>query len=233
MGKDSPTFVFNMRPPNLPEALLVAAILLVPVVSQACSTTSAQGPIPTGDINVALHTYSYCGGNLQVQAYIANVNYNKVVRLNYADASGYSNPRTYLSLGYEKSVDDTDGFWEFWGVSGPVSLGGVSRLLNLTYQAVDIERFYSQTLNLPVERSGKPPPSRDDGLPDPYATPSGYSADITTWMSTKGAGSEIPIAFAKMFSNIKPLEIPSSADSSVVAARSGPAYPQKVRQVFF
>lgn len=197
--------------------------LAATALGQACSTTTAQAAVPTV-ANVSLHTYSYCGGTLNTSVYIANLCYNKVVKLYYANANRQSTPVTVIALGYDSSIPNTN--YESWTASVPISFGGISELLNLTYQAVDISETYDQVLNLKVVPSGAPPPG-PPSLPEPYARPSGFSKDISKWLAAHGSGSEIPTAFERMFLNISP-DINGAVNGSVVAARSGPSYAQKV-----
>ncbi|KAG9696846.1 glucoamylase precursor, partial [Aureobasidium melanogenum] len=187
-----------------------------------CQTTTVQASVPN-DTNVALHSYSYCGGNLDVSVYIANVNYNKVVTLYYTDSQGVSTPLTSISLGYNSSIPDTN--YEFWSANTPVYLDGITELLNLTYQATDIGQTYVQQLQLAVKASGDAPPA-PAAIPSPYATPSGFSDDITAWLAPKN-GSQADFAKTHMFLNINP-DIDGAAKGTVVAARSGPSYDQKL-----
>lgn len=89
---------------------------------------------------------------------------------------------------------------------------------------MDNAQTYFQILNIAVQASGAPAPSLSSP-PAPYATPQGFSQDISKFLSVS-ASSEASIAFDRMFLNINP-----SADDAiqgvVVAARSGPSYPQK------
>ncbi|KAG9658439.1 glucoamylase precursor, partial [Aureobasidium melanogenum] len=181
-----------------------------------CQTTTVQASVPN-NTNVALHSYSYCGGNLDVSVYIANVNYNKVVTLYYTDSQGVSTPLTSVSLGYNSSISNTN--YEFWSANTPVYLDGITELLNLTYQATDIGQTYVQQLQLAVKPSGDAPPA-PAAIPSPYATPSGFSDDITAWLAPKN-GSQADFAETHMFLNIN-LDIDGAAKGTVVAARSGP-----------
>jgi len=190
--------------------------------STPCQTTTVQAAVPTSS-NVALRSYSYCGGNLDVSVYIANVNYNKVVTLYYTDSQGVSTPLTSLALGYNSSIPNTN--YEFWSASTPVYLDGITQLLNLTYQAKDIGQTYVQQLQLPVKASGNAPPS-PAAIPAPYATPNGFSDDITSWLAPK-SGSQADFSKTRMFLNINP-DIDGAAKGTVVAARSGPSYDQKL-----
>jgi glucoamylase len=190
--------------------------------STPCQTTTVQASVPS-DTNVALSSYSYCGGNLDVSVYIANVNYNKVVTLYYTDSQGVSTPLTSLALGYNSSIPNTN--YEFWSASTPVYLDGITELLNLTYQAKDIGQTYVQQLQLDVKASGNAPPS-PAAIPAPYASPNGFSDDITSWLAPKN-GSQAEFSKTRMFLNINP-DIDGAAKGTVVAARSGPSYDQKL-----
>ncbi|KEQ62318.1 glucoamylase precursor [Aureobasidium melanogenum CBS 110374] len=188
----------------------------------ACQTTTVQASVPN-NTNVALHSYSYCGGSLDVSVYIANVNYNKVVTLYYTDSQGVSTPLTSVSLGYNSSIPDTN--YEFWSANTPVYLDGLTELLNLTYQATDIGQTYVQQLQLAVKASGSPPPA-PAAIPSPYASPSGFSDDITAWLAPSN-GSQADFSKTHMFLNINP-DIDGAVKGTVVAARSGPSYDQKL-----
>ncbi|THW21717.1 glucoamylase precursor [Aureobasidium pullulans] len=187
-----------------------------------CQTTTVQASTPS-DTNVALRSYSYCGGNLDVSVYIANVNYNKVVTLYYTDSQGVSTPLTSVALGYNSSIPDTN--YEFWSANTPVYLDGITQLLNLTYQAKDIGQTYVQQLQLSVKASGNAPPA-PAAIPAPYANPSGFSDDITAWLAPK-SGSQADFSKTRMFLNINP-DIDGAAKGTVVAARSGPSYEQQL-----
>ncbi|KAK5161403.1 hypothetical protein LTS14_001199 [Recurvomyces mirabilis] len=187
---------------------------------QTCQTTTLTSSVPTNGTEVALGSYSYCGGTLNATAYIANLDYNKVVSLYYTNAQGQSTPLSVVTFGYSSSIG-TDGSWELWTTSTPIYIDGITRLLNLTFQATDIGQTYTQTLNLPVNATGAAAPTLASP-PAPYATPRGFGDDITTWLSIN-IGSELETAFQKMFVNINPA-ITGAAQGVVVAARSGPSY---------
>ena len=112
---------------------------------------------------------------------------------------------------------------ELWTTSTPLYIDGITELLNLTYIASDIGETYVQTLNLPVNASGAAAPTLASP-PAPYATPKGFGADITHWLSVN-VGSEAETAFTRMFLNINP-DVDGAAEGTVVAARSGPTYTQ-------
>lgn len=159
---------------------------------------------------------------MNVTAYIANLDYDKTVNLYYTNRQGISTPLADLSLGYESSIG-ADGAWEIWGASTPVYIDGITSLLNLTYEATDIGETYDQVLNLPVNATGAPEPAAA-APPVPYATPSGFSEDITKWLHVSN-GSESEVAFTRMFLNINP-EVAGDVPGTVVAAQSGPDFPQ-------
>lgn len=156
-----------------------------------------------------------------LQAYIANVDYSKVVTLYYTNRQNQSTPLSVLSLDYQSSIGD--GGWEYWSANTPIYVDGISQLLNLTYQATDIDQTYDQALDLPVHASGSAEPTLPSP-PKPYASPSGFGDDITTFLAVS-AGSEAEIAHTRMFLNINPA-ITDAANGTVVAAQSGPSYPQ-------
>lgn len=178
-----------------------------------------------------------------VQAYIANVNYNKIVNLYYTNRQNESTPLSVISLNYQSSIG-SDGAWEFWGANTPVYIDGITELLNITYQATDIGETYHQILNIEVEATGAPEPSLPEP-PAPYARPQGFGDDITAFLSPESnSGSEALTAFDRMFLNINPA-IDGAAKGLitsplldrihsltflgvVVAARSGPSYDQKI-----
>lgn len=113
--------------------------------------------------------------------------------------------------------------WEYWGTLTPVYIDGITSLLNITYVSVDTKKTYAQILNLPVQSSGSAPPSLA-APPAPQVTPKGFGQDVTNFLSTS-QGSMIGLAFARLFQNIGP-NIAGAAPGAVVAAQSGPDYPQ-------
>ncbi|KAK6532540.1 glycoside hydrolase 15 protein, variant 2 [Arthrobotrys megalospora] len=82
-----------------------------------------------------------------------------------------------------------------------VYLNGLTKLINITYDALDIRQQYVQSLNLAVEPSGPPPPSPPEE-PKPYARPQGFSSDISDWMAT--SATQAGISKKRMFDNISP-----------------------------
>ncbi|KAK5130281.1 hypothetical protein LTR08_002241 [Meristemomyces frigidus] len=203
--------------------ILISALALAGTAfGQACQTTTLQTSLPSNGSEVVLRSYSYCGGIFNGSAYIANLDYNKVVSLAYTNAQGQSTPLSVVNFGYASGVGNGSQ-WEVWNTSTSLYIDGITELLNLTFQATDIGETYVQTLNLPVNASGAPAPTLPSP-PAPYATPKGFGNDITSWLSIS-VGSESETAFARMFLNINPA-VEGAVDGIVVAARSGPTYNQ-------
>lgn len=116
-------------------------------------------------------------------------------------------------MNYLSSIADTN--YELWGATTPnINLDGISTLLNITYAATDIDEFFSETLNTTVVASGAKPTKAT--IPAPYATPTGFSNDITKFLAVT-AGSEAVIAKKRMFNNI---EVTEAASGTIVAAQS-------------
>ncbi|TKX20854.1 glucoamylase-like protein [Elsinoe australis] len=191
--------------------------------AQECQINTVTDTVPTNNEEVVLQSYSYCGGSLNATVFIANLNYDKIVTLFYTDRRNVSTPLTSLSLGYRSSISDTN--YEYWGSNAPIYLDGVSELLNLTYQAINIGQTFVQPLNIQVEASGAPEPTQP-GPPAPYASPSGLADDITEWLRLD-IESQATLSKRNMFSNINP-SLPGVANGTVVAAKSGPSYTQKL-----
>ncbi|KAF7846537.1 hypothetical protein BT93_L4186 [Corymbia citriodora subsp. variegata] len=203
---------------------LTAAVFPIVITAQTttCETTTLESSVPTTDgTELALQSYSYCGGTLDVSAYIANLDYDKVVTLYYTNRQNVSTPLAAISLGYNSSVSNTN--WEIWGASTPVYIDGITEFLNLTYQATDLGDTYVQQLDIAVIASGDAAPSAA-AAPSPYATPSGFSDDITQWLQA-AKGSESAIAKTRMFININP-DVEGAVNGTVVAAQSGPTFAQ-------
>lgn len=143
-----------------------------------------------------------------------NLCYNKIVKLYYTDSNGDSTPLTTLALDYQGPAN-ADGTWENWGTSSSTAyIDGVSKLLNITYNAVDISKTYFDVVDVSVQASGGPPPVST--APVPYATPKGFSKDITNWLAAT-KDSEAWIAKNRMFDNIN---VPGAAPGTVIAAQS-------------
>ncbi|KAF2157282.1 glycoside hydrolase family 15 protein [Myriangium duriaei CBS 260.36] len=191
--------------------------------AQQCQPNVVNPTLPTNGQEVVLQSYSYCGGFLNATVYIANLDYDKLVTLYYTTRQNVSTPLSALSLGYISSIPNTT--YEYWGSATSIYVDGISELLNLTYQATDIGKTYSQDLNINVVASGAPEPTLP-GPPAPYASPSGLQDDITSWLSV-GNDTQIGLAKSLMFANINP-SLPDVANGTVVAARSGPTYPQQL-----
>jgi len=81
-------------------------------LSQACQTTTLQTSVPSNGSEVALQSFSYCGGTFNATAYIANLDYGKTVTLYYTNAQGQSTPLSSLTFGYSSSIGN--GSWELW-----------------------------------------------------------------------------------------------------------------------
>lgn len=220
-GLPLPTFKMFISKGAYPLACLAAAFLPSTVIGQTCDTTSISTTVPANGTELALGQYSYCGGSLNVTAYIANLDYDKVVTLYYTNRQNVSTPLAAVSLGYLSSISGTN--YELWGADTPVYIDGITELLNLTYEATDIGSMYVQQLDLAVVASGAAIPGAA-AAPAPYATPSGLSSDITSWLLAKN-GSESVIAKTRMFLNINP-DIDGAVNGTVVAAQSGPSYLQ-------
>jgi len=145
-----------------------------------------------------------------------NVNYNKIVTVYYTNALGQSTPLSVIQLGYQGNAPGVPIYtWELWGASTPqVNLDGITTLLNVTFRALDIGQTYVSVLNLPVTASGPLPTTTS--LPAPYATPKGFSQDITNFLAPIN-NSQAGVSKARMFNNIN---VPGSANGTVTAAQS-------------
>ncbi|GAB7345807.1 hypothetical protein MBLNU457_4067t1 [Dothideomycetes sp. NU457] len=187
----------------------------------ACQLTTVRSNVPAS--HVALQSYSYCGGYLNVTAFVANTHYNKVVTLSYSNAQNVSTPLTSVALGYRSSILDTD--YEYWSGYFPVYIDGITELLRLDFQDIDSGQTYSQPLAINVVPSGAPAPKYIPSVPAPYASPTGLADDITDWLAEVET-SQAATAKALMFLNINP-DVPGASSGTVTAARSGPSYPAK------
>ncbi|MCJ1229934.1 glycoside hydrolase 15 protein [Toensbergia leucococca] len=105
--------------------------------------------------------------------------------------------------------------WEIWGAVTPVYVDGISNLLNLTYDAVDLNEVFDQILNVGINPSGEPAPT-PAAPPVPYATPRDFGQDITNWLAVSTT-SEAGISKARLFNNI---DIPGAALGTVIAGQS-------------
>ena len=151
-----------------------------------------------------------------------NLSYNKVVTLYYTNRQNESTPLSVLDLNYGSGI--ANGNWELWNADTAIWIDGITEIRNLTYNDTDNGQIYDQVINLDVKASGAPEPTLPSP-PAPYASPSGFGDDITKFLAVS-SGSESEVALARMFLNINPA-IKGDAKGTVVAARSGPSYPQK------
>ena len=141
------------------------------------------------------------------------MDYDKIVQLYYTNADDVNTALTVIQLGYSSDVPNSN--FEYWFASTPeVNLDGITHLTNLTYQATDIGQTYSAQLGQTVTPSGPAPTTTT--LPAPYASPTGFSQDITDWLAPAN-GSQASNAKTFMFNNI---EIPNAANGTVIAAQS-------------
>ena len=157
---------------------LVSALPVYHLVQAETCQTFIESPSIPSSTAVALYSYSYCGGTLDITAYIENIDYDKIVEVYYTNAQNESTPLSVISLSYNESIVNTN--WEYWSASAPVYVDGITELINITYAATDVNQFYSQQLGISVVASGNPTPS-SASAPTPYATPSGLASDITTY----------------------------------------------------
>jgi len=188
-----------------------------------CQLTTVQSNVPAPKTNVALQSWSYCGGYLNVTAFVANTHFNKAVTLSYSNAQNVSTPVTSVALSYRSSILGTN--YECWSGYFPVYTDGITGLLRLEFQDIDSGQTYFQPLAINVVPSGAPAPKYTPSIPAPYAAPTGFADDITDWLAESGI-SEAATAKALMFLNINP-DMPNASKGTVTAARSGPSYPAK------
>ena len=98
--------LFNLDS-EMRNTLLSALAFASTVFGQACQTTTLLTSPPTSNgTEVALASYSYCGGTFNGSAYIANLDYNKVVSLYYTNAQGLSTPLSVVNFGYSNGIGD-------------------------------------------------------------------------------------------------------------------------------
>lgn len=141
------------------------------------------------------------------------MDYDKIVQLYYTNADDVNTALTVIDLNYQSSVPNAN--WEIWFASTPqVNLDGITHLTNLTYQATDVGQTYSAKLGQSVIASGPAPTTTT--IPAPYASPTGFSQDISDWLAAS-SGSQAANAKSYMFANI---EIPNAANGTVIAAQS-------------
>jgi len=165
---------------------------------------------------VQVNHFQTCVGKIQLANKRKNVCYNKIVTVYFSNALGQATPLSVVSLGYQGNVPNTPIYtWELWGSSTPqVNLDGITALLNVTFQALDIGQTYVSILNIPVTASGPPPTTTS--IPAPYATPRGFSQDITNFLAPTNT-SEVGVSKTLMFNNIN---VPGAANGTVTAAQS-------------
>lgn len=183
--------------------------------STSCDIFTVAGNAPS-NAELALKSYSYCGGYLYASAYIKNLDYDKLVTLYWNNKYHQSTPLNSGQLGYASSIDDN---WEIWDFNASVVPDGVSTFLNLTFEATDIGQNYYQTFdsNFTVRATGDPiPDPAEPPIYKPYASPSGFSDDITEWIAATD-GSEAALSLKRMLSNIN---IAGAYPGTVIAALS-------------
>ncbi|KAE9991814.1 hypothetical protein EG327_010916 [Venturia inaequalis] len=196
---------------------LIAFVGLLCVFSSAqdnCTTSIVSTAPPANGTGVQLQQFSYCGGDLNITAYIEDVNYEKIVIVSYSDRSNKSTPVNSIALDYVSAVTGNER-WQIWSAKTPIYIDGITELLKITYKAVNVNKVYTQILNIPVIASGGPAPA-PLAAPVPYATPSGFSDDITSWLAV-GALSQIATCKTRMFDNINSV---GAANGTVVASTS-------------
>lgn len=211
--------------------LLSLGALALPVLfdltfGESCKPLTVRNdpPARVDGNEVALSSYSYCSGTLNTTCYIANVTTDRqVVYLWYTDRNDESSPLAGVSLSLLSAVG-TDGEWQIWGASTPIEVGGITELLNITYEANGIGKTYHQILNIPISGGNGPPPTAASP-PQSYASPRGLSTDISEYLAPQD-GSEAAVALARLFLNINP-PIAGAAKGVAVAARSGPSFPMQ------
>lgn len=137
-----------------------------------------------------------------------------MVILYYTDGSNKSTPLSAVALSYVSAVT-TNNKWQIWTASTPAYVDGITELLNITYRAVNINKVYSQRLNIPVIATGEVAPT-PQVAPVPYATPNGFSDDITSWLAI-GDTSQLAICKSRMFDNINSV---GASNGTVVASTS-------------
>jgi len=179
-----------------------------------CQTFIEANSIPDDSAGVALYSYSYCGGILNLTAYVANIDYDKIVQVYFANGQNESTPLSVIGLGFVEFVPGND-YWQFWSSSTSVYIDGITELINITYAATDINQFYYEILDIPVVATGNPipPPATP---PTPYATPKGLAVDITEYLAPSN-NSEASLAKVLLFNNI---DVPGAANGTIIAAQS-------------
>ncbi|KZF26424.1 glycoside hydrolase family 15 protein [Xylona heveae TC161] len=194
---------------------IAGSLFCASAVAQNCVNETITAAIPT-DASIALQSYSYCGGNLSVVAYVKNVDYDKIVTLYWTNADGVSTPLNAFTLGFQSQANP-DWSWELWGASGSLYPDGITSFVNITYQALDVGQTYVQQLGQKVIATGAAiPNSPQPPVYTAYATPKFFSDDITQWIAANN-NSEAGISKTRMFNNI---DIPGAAPGTVIAAQS-------------
>lgn len=135
------------------------------------------------------------------------------MQLFYTNADGDATALTVIQLSYQSDVANTN--FEIWGANTPnVYLDGISKITNITFQATDTGQTFNQQLNLAITASGSTPTT--SSIPAPYATPTGFSDDISTYLAAS-SGSNAALAKQYMFLNI---DVANAANGTVIAAQS-------------
>lgn len=227
--------------------LFPLSLLIGTVHGTGCSGTTLSSSPPDSNTFVALKNFSICDGNLsatvcipapaagevktgpitnghRLQAYVANLDYDKIVTLYYTNDDDESTRLGGMELSYVSSLG-SDGYWQYWSVNGPVFMTGIYELLNITYQATDIGKTYYELLNIKVGPYIGPTPELFDLLP-PYTTFEGFAEDIDQYLGLS-RNAETAVCMDNMFRNINP-SVPGDYPGTVVAGRCGPLYPQKL-----
>jgi len=204
--------------------LVPVSLLVSTVYGSGCSGTNLRSSPPDNNTFVGLKNFSICDGNLSATAYVANLDYDKVVTLYYTNYQDQDTRLGGMELSYESSIG-SDGYWQYWSVNGPVFMTGIAELLNITYQATDIGKTYFELLNIKVGPYIGPTPELFDLLP-PYTTFEGFAKDIDHYLGLSH-DAETAVCMDNMFRNIDPT-IPGDYPGTVVAGRCGPLYPQKL-----
>ncbi|CAN6674817.1 hypothetical protein TRVA0_067S00100 [Trichomonascus vanleenenianus] len=203
--------IFQINKSWLAGALLAASVAL----ASTCENVTVTQSLPS-DSNVALESYSYCGGYLAATAYIKNLAYDKLITLYWTNANNQSTPLNAGSFNFA-FTDTSNSDWEHWSLNVSVVPDGANMLLNLTYETTALGGVYLQELNLDIEATGAPAPS--EVMPPvytPYASPKGFSNDITKWIEASKS-SQAAMCLEGIFNNIN---VEGAANGTVIAAQS-------------
>ena len=100
------SFILQSLDGKMRKTMLSALAFASTVFGQTCLTTTLQTSPPSNGSKLALASYSYCGGNFNGSAYIANLDYDKMVSLYYTNAQGLSTPLAVVNFGYSSSIGD-------------------------------------------------------------------------------------------------------------------------------